>query len=270
MAFPLGTATYTYLWQHSLGDALQRIAGLGIRYVELMTTPPHMWIGAMGEAECAHVRRLLEERHLTLTALNPTFLDISIASTNPGIRRESVRQIVETVRVCHALGGRIVVLSAGRCHPLMAPPFAHSLTLIKESLAEILDACAKWDVTIGLENGWNLIDKSRQMRDLVDEVNSERLRIAYDTANANVVEDVLPGLELVREYLVHLHLSDSVPNVRAHHPIGRGTIDFGRVAQCLKEIEYRGVSILEIITSEKSDEPILDSIRTLTNLGWQV
>jgi sugar phosphate isomerase/epimerase len=137
MAFRLGAATYNYLWECSLDDALQNIAQTGIRFLEVMTTPPHMWIGDMDSAQCAHVRRLFEERNLTLAALNPTFLDISIASTNPGIRRESVRQIRETVRVCHELGAPIVVLSAGKRHPLIAPPFEHSLALILDSLAEI-------------------------------------------------------------------------------------------------------------------------------------
>jgi sugar phosphate isomerase/epimerase len=268
MAFRLGVATYKYLWECSLGDALETIAEMGVRYVEVMTTPPHMWIGDMNAAQCAHVRRLCEERELTLVALNPTFLDISIASTNPGIRRESVHQIRETVRVCHALGAQIVVLSAGKRHPLIAPPFEHSLTLILDSLAAIVDACERWDVTIWLENGWNLVDTARQMVQLVERVNSSRLKIAYDTANANVVEDALAGLELVRPHLVHLHLSDSTPHVRGHLPIGQGNIDFGRVARILRETDYRGLSILEILDTGKGQESILRSIEALTTHGW--
>lgn len=270
MALRLGAATYKYLWDLSLDDALQHIANLGIRCVEVMTTPPHMWIGEMQPAQCARTRRLFEERELTLIALNPTFLDISIASTNPGIRRESVRQICETVRVCHELGGRVVVLSAGKRHPLIAPPFQYSLTLIVESLAEIVDACERWDVTIGLENGWNLVDTSRQMMEIVDRVNSKYLKIAYDTANANVVEDVLAGLETVRPHLAHLHLSDSTPNVHGHLPIGHGNIDFGKVANILRQMDYQGLSILEIIDTGKSDESILRSIQYLAKYGWEV
>jgi sugar phosphate isomerase/epimerase len=270
MAFRLGAATYNYLWEGSLDDALRNIAQTGIRFVEVMTTPPHMWIGDMNSAQCAHVRRLAEERNLTLAALNPTFLDISIASTNPGIRGESVHQIRETVRVCHELGARIVVLSAGKRHPLIAPPFEHSLTLILDSLAEIVDACERWDVTIGLENGWNLVDKARQLVELVERVNSRYLKIAFDTANANVVEDVLAGLQLVRPHLVHLHLSDSTPNVRGHLPIGQGNIDFGKVGHILRDMDYHGLSILEIIHTEKSDESIRHSIQSLTSYGWEL
>jgi len=270
MALHLGTATYKYLWAYPLGEALQRIADTGIKYVELMTTTPHVWIREMDPSACMRLRDLLERHHLTPCALNPTFLDIGIASINPGIRRESIQQIVETVKVSRSIGTNIVVLSAGRIHPLLSPPFDVSLGLIKESLYPILDACEEMDVTIGFENGWNLIDRSHQLVRLIEEINNRHLKIAYDIANANVVENVVKGLDKVKEHLIHLHLSDSRPNIRAHDPIGKGNIDYAVIAEMLKKMNYQGISVLEIIDPATSDEGINQSIEYLSRYGWEL
>jgi sugar phosphate isomerase/epimerase len=268
MAWTLGVATYKYLWAFPLAEALARIAATGIRQVELMTVPPHVWIGEMDEAVCARLRRLFADLGLTPCALNPTALDLGIASTNPGIRQETVRQLVATAEAAGRLDVPLVVLSAGRVHPLIAPPFDHSLGLLKESLAPILAACERAGVTIGFENGWNLIDRAAQLKRLVEEVGHPCLKIAYDVANANVVEDAVAGLELVKEHLVHLHLSDSRPQVRAHAPIGQGNVDYGAVARVLKGSRFQGISVLEIIDAAASDQGIRESVAALESRGW--
>jgi sugar phosphate isomerase/epimerase len=265
---PLGAATYKYLWTDSLDGALERIAALGLRCVEVMTAPPHAWVADMDRAACRSLRAACASRKLRLCALNPTFLDLNIASPNPGIRRESVRQIVQTARICHEVGAPVLILSGGRVHPLIAPPFDVSLGFVHESLREVVEACERLDVTIGFENGWNLIDRSEQLVVLVRAVESRHLKIAYDVANANVVEDALKGLERVAPYLVHLHLSDSRPGVRAHDPIGTGTIDYAAIASALRAMNYRGVSVMEILDRSASDSAVLQSIRTLAAYGW--
>jgi L-ribulose-5-phosphate 3-epimerase len=270
MALVLGTATYKYLWAYPLDEALRRIAATGLRHVELMTTPPHVWIREMDAEACARLRDTFEQYHLTPCSLNPTFLDISIASTNPGIRQESTRQIVEPVNVAGAIGAGIVVLSAGKTHPLLAPTLDVSLKLIKESLLPILEICEAREVTIAIENSWNLIDRSALLVQLIEEVNHARLKIAYDLANANVVEDAVSGLDRAKAHLVHLHLSDSRPGIRAHDPIGKGTLDYAVIAKKLKEIDYRGLSVLEIIDRADCDTGIQESIGLLSRYGWEL
>jgi sugar phosphate isomerase/epimerase len=99
-------------------------------------------------------------------------------------------------------------------------------------------------------------------------IGSAHLKVAYDVANANVVEDALKGLERVAPHLVHLHVSDSRPGVRAHDPIGTGTIEYAAIASMLRDIDYRGLSIMEILDPATSDGAILRSVETLTRHGW--
>lgn len=76
---------------------LFNIARLGFRSCELMDATPHMLPAETDANRRKAIRARLAERGLTLTALNPTFLDLNLASTNAGMRREVVSQICASI-----------------------------------------------------------------------------------------------------------------------------------------------------------------------------
>ena len=69
--------------------------------VEIMCEPPHAWPAPVPWAN-GHVR-----------SLHAPILGINIASTNPGIRKESVMQILATIREAARLGAAGVVVHPG-------------------------------------------------------------------------------------------------------------------------------------------------------------
>src|SRR5574341_1086020 len=131
MPLTVGACTYSWLWDLPLQDAVHRIANMGFRYFELMSAPPHCWPRDWSSAERGAFRRLYESLGLRLTSVNPTYLDINMASPNPGIRDESIRQLRETVQVAHDLGAGVVVAPGGRKHVLIAPDQSHVWRLVK-------------------------------------------------------------------------------------------------------------------------------------------
>ena len=270
MALKLGTALYTYLWNFPLEEAVKRVAGMGIKYVELMNTVPHAWARGMDKKAREKMRNLFESHKLELVALNPTFLDVNIASTNPGFYQESIRQLIETVELCHELGAKIVIVTAGKRHPLIAPPYEHFWKLVKEATYQVLETCEKFNVIFGLENGWTVIDKAHQLKRMKDEVKDDHLKIVFDAANAHMVEQVVPGIELLKDHLVHFHLSDCAPPAWAHDPVGMGNVDFKAVAAALNKINFKGVSILETTYPKDPDGGILTSLKKLKEFGWEV
>jgi deoxyribonuclease-4 len=253
-----------------LEEAVKKVAGMGIKYVELMNTIPHAWARGMDKKAREKMRDLFESHKLELVALNPTFLDINIASTNPGFYQESIRQLKETVELCHDLGAKIAVITAGKRHPLIAPPYEHFWKLVKEAIYEVLETCEQFNVIFGLENGWTVIDKAHQLKQMADEIKDDHFKIIFDAANAHMVENVVAGIDLVKEHLVHFHLSDCKPPTWAHDPVGMGNVDFRAVAEALRKINFKGVSILETTYPKDSDGGILQSVDKLKRLGWEV
>ena len=268
----LGTVQYSYLWDYSLEDALQSIKALGFRYIELMTTPPHFWPPGFTKAQRKDLRLLMDRLDLELVATNPTFLDINMASPNPGIREESVKQILEQVTLAHDIGAKIIVVMVGKRHPLLAPPVEEVWErFAKEGVIRCVEHAEKKNVIFGLENGPSLfIEKAEQMLFVLDEVKSPSMKAVFDVANASMVEPVEPALNLLKDHMVHIHLSDTDSKRWTHSPIGMGTIDFAPIAQRIEEIGFSGVCILETTYGKDPTWGIESSVEKLKPLGWRM
>jgi len=268
MPLKLGAATYTYLWQASLEDAIRRLREIGFRYVEAMATPPHLWPRDTDARRREHLRRLCESLDVELVALNPTFLDLNLASTNPGIRAETVKQLEETIDLAADVGARLIVVACGQRHPLISPGPRELWRIVADGLERCLERCDRRGVSLGLENAWTVVDRAQQLVQLVRDHAHPRLQIAYDVANAAMVQSPSDGLRLVAGRLLHVHLSATNRRVWAHDPIGHGVIDFAEIAAILRDIGYEGVSILEVTHPQDSDAALRESAEALEALGW--
>jgi sugar phosphate isomerase/epimerase len=269
MSLTVGAATYAWLWDRPLEVAIDRIAEMGYRHFEIMTAPPHVWPRGMDVAARRALRQHYEKRGLTLTSLNPTFLDLNMVSPNPGIREESLRQFREQFELAADLGAGLVVITVGRKHPLIAPDFEFFWRLAVDGARQLLPLCEKTGVTFGVENGWTAFTHAKHCADFVAEVRHERLKIVFDVANATIVnESPAAGLDLVKDHLALVHLSDTDDRTWGHNPVGSGMIDFGAVAAALKAIGYTGVSILEVVTRQEPERHFRDSLERLRACGW--
>ncbi len=268
MALTCGACTYSWLWDQPLSDAVERIAGLGFTYFELMSAPPHCWPRDWSAADRTAFRRHYESCGLRLTSVNPTFLDLNLASPNPGIREESIRQLREAIRLACDVGAGIVVAPGGRKHLLMAPDPAYLLGRVKEALESLLPDCEQLGVVFGLENGYNVTHTAGLMVQVCRELSHPRLKLVYDVANATMVESPLEGLELVARDLALLHLSDTGDKVWGHDRIGSGAIDFAAVTGKVKALGYAGPTIMEIVDRRAPEESNRVSLERLRALGW--
>jgi sugar phosphate isomerase/epimerase len=268
----LGTAQYAYLFNYTLEDTLKEIKAMGIKYIELMTAPPQIWPRSLDRRQRKDLRKLIEQLGLELVAVNPTYLDINMASPNPGMREESVKQIMEQITLAKDLGAKLVVVIVGKRHPLIAPPVEVVWEkYAKEGVLRCVEHAERNKVIFGLENGPSLfIDSAERMLFVLNEVRSPYMKVVFDVANASVVEPIVPALDRVKDHLVHFHLSDTDCKTWSHSSIGEGKIDFRPIAKKLRDINYSGVSILETTAPENPKESIIRSVEKLSQWGWQI
>ena len=268
----LGTAQYAYLFNYTLEDTLKEIRAMGIKYIELMTAPPQIWPRSLDRRQRKDLRKLIEQLGLELVAVNPTYLDINMASPNPGMREESVKQIMEQITLAKDLGAKLVVVIVGKRHPLIAPPVEVVWEkYAKEGVLRCVEHAERNKVIFGLENGPSLfIDSAERMLFVLNEVRSPYMKIVFDVANASVVEPIVPALDRVKDHLVHFHLSDTDCKTWSHSSIGEGKIDFRLIAKKLRDINYSGVSILETTDPDHPKESIISSVEKLSQWGWQI
>ena len=270
MPLKLGTATYAYLYRCPLDKAIEDSARRGFRYLEIMTTSPHLVPESTGLWERKMLRRLIRDCGIELVALNPTFIDINLISLNEEFRKLSIRQIIDNLRLAADLGARLVVVIAGRRHGLIPAPYETAFEVAADSIGQCLREAERNDVIFGLENGpSNFLQKGQQVLEMLEHLDHPYLKAVFDVANAAVVEPVMDGLEKVKDHLVHFHMSDTQLSQWGHLPIGEGSVDFAGPSEFLAKAGYQGVGVLEITSTETLDESLASSVSSLERLGWR-
>lgn len=269
MAMKLGCATMSYLFQFSLDEALGRLASVGFHDVELTTSPPHLWPRAMGEADRAAVRRLLDKHGLRVATINQRHHDNNLASINPGIREETIRQLKESIDLAADLDAPIAIIIPGKPTPLFSPPAEEIWRLAREAIEQCVEHGARRGVVCAVENvGFSLCPLASDIERMAAEIDSEFCRVHYDVANGNMYEDPARAIRGLGSRLVSVHLSDNDGKVWTHSPVGRGNIDFAAVAGALLEIGFSGASILEVMVHQDHDGAAKRAIQQFAPLGW--
>ncbi|MBI2322807.1 MAG: sugar phosphate isomerase/epimerase [Chloroflexi bacterium] len=268
MSLALGASTYSYLYDYTLDDSLQRIADLGFRYVELLTMPPHLWApDPRGRARSA-LRARMESLGLEAIAVGPMYFDLNLASTNPAVRAASVHEVVHNLRLASDLGARVVTTIAGRRNALFPAPLDLTWDLCRQSLLECLDTAAHVGVAIGLEPiMYSFISTGADARRMIEGIGSSWLRGLIDTANAHATEGVEAAVQAVGPYLAHVQISDTVKGQLRHDPVGDGEIDFWAAIAALRAVGYDGPCILELCHAADPDGGLRVSVQRLGEIG---
>ncbi|MDN5347613.1 MAG: hypothetical protein PWP65_1177 [Clostridia bacterium] len=264
----LGAATYSYLWQCDVKEAIKKIAERGVKYIELMPTPPHIWPRDWGKEERMALTKLAEDLGVNVFSLNPTYLDINLISTNPAFREESLRQIEEQIELAKDLGAKILILIPGRLHALIPMPREIAWRVAKESVSRCLESAVKNDIILGIENvPFGLLRTAEDLKNFVTEFETEHVRIVYDVANANMVEIPGEGIKTISNWLELVHLADNDGKRWAHLPVGEGSIDFTSVLATLKAVGYEGIYMTELIKPEDPDHDLAVCIERIST--WE-
>ncbi len=267
----LGAATYTYLYSCSLLEALRRLAQSGVGLVELTVAPPHVDRCTLDREMRERVRNEIAELGMTAVSLNPTYLDINLVSLNTDMREASLEQLKAALRLGHDLEVPMLVLFAGRRHPLAPAPRALVDPLLFDQLGQLLKLSEELGVKIGLENGPTLVlDKCEDVAEVCRIIGSPSLRAVFDVANSHMVEEPSAGLRHVLPYLGLVHLSDTTRVRWEHSRVGSGDIAFGPIATVLDRARYEGPSIMEIVDLASPTEGLTSSARKLAKDGWQL
>ena len=200
------------------------LVALGVG-VEIMCEPPHAWPAPVAWTGP------------NLLTLHAPILGINIASTNPGIREESVRQMTGTIREAARLGARGVVVHPG------IPPFKEimprdrGLPYAIESLRRVAEAGAAAGVEIYVENmpavslaegmrpiGFGYAVTYEELRAIYEAVHHPALRLCLDVGHAFLAGRGVLDAMLNDQDVVHVHVNDNHGQRDDHLAWGDGDI----------------------------------------------
>ena len=193
--------------------------------LEIMCEPPHAWPAPV------------PWEHGRVASLHSPILGINIASTNPGIREESVRQVLATIDEAARLEAAGVVV-----HPGIPPyqevfPRDRGLPYAIESLRRCAERAAAAGVEVYLENmpAITLAEGTRpvaiayavtyeELRLLFDAVNHPALRLCLDLGHAHLAGRRVLDAMLKDTDVVHVHVNDNHGRRDDHLAWGEGEI----------------------------------------------
>lgn len=93
-----------------------------------------------------------------------------------------------------------------------------------------------------------------EIRDIINAVGAENLKFILDTGHAHVSEyEITDFIDVLHDKLYHMHFSDNHGQSDEHLRMGAGTIDFKKVFDKLKEVNYSNLHCMEILFAT-SDE----------------
>lgn len=233
-------------WQTSKGyvgtkleRALQGIANLGIKNVELSTIPKHCEHALpekMTPEDLVRIKEIFSKYNLKVISISG-HVEIN---TSMGVKLFKKR-----IELAHSLNVPIVNTGTGKIDS------AKSKADFFSNIKELAEYAKDMNIIIALEtHGGPLTGTGKGSADTMKKINHPNVKINYDPANIIYYRGMKPeeDIKYVLAYIVHVHLKDQRGGPRVPHfpPLGEGEVNFPAVFEVLSQSEYSGPYSLEI------------------------
>jgi sugar phosphate isomerase/epimerase len=277
----LGLSTYSLFLKKNYQQAMQFAVEHGFQGIEIWSNVFDFWPGAVNGREIEAIREVARTNYISL-AMHFCGGN-NLADINLGHLRESMEQLKETIRLCHKMGAKILVIHPGIAPHLSAhdkgsfalyPQFSpialkRSATKhFKKSLAEAAVFAERHDVVLGLENFSHVKDCIQstfdELVEWVDEISNPALQITLDIGHANLEGGVERAIEIFGSRIKHVHLNDNNGTSSDHGELGTGNIDWRANAAFLKSFD--GMLSLEVLGFDDIEGIVLRSKSFLEKL----
>jgi sugar phosphate isomerase/epimerase len=180
--------------------------------------------------------------------------DVNIGSVNERMRRASVREVVEAVRVASLLSADPMTIHPGHLSPLTRERPEILTKQMLRSLNEIDKAGIEYGVDLCLENMPNFpFAHCKSPKELLQAVEGTDLFFTLDIGHAHTNNNMAGFLypEIV-DRVKNVHVHDNLSDHDSHLTLGQGDIDLPRIILELEGLGYRGNYIIESRTLESS------------------
>lgn len=249
------------LRQYNLKEAATMLASQGYDTIEI-------WMGHYYKSGLTplEVKKIMDELGLTYQ-VHADVRDVNLTSTNVGIRKESLKQTLETIEIVSEMKARTLTLHPGRMSSSKDQPEDFWDEQIR-SFQEIATHAEKYNVLVGVENmekrPKEFVLHLEDVQKLIQSVNSPHLGLTLDLAHYHSVGDVENFVRSLDIPIVNVHISQASTG-KMHLPFEaeeEGMISFEQV---LPEVakKYQGPLIIESYVHGREQEMVQDNYRWL-------
>jgi sugar phosphate isomerase/epimerase len=195
----------------------------------------------------AAVAQMVRQRGLRLVSV-AGYNDFTV--TDPSELRRQVERLNWYCELAADLDVGLVRVMSG--DPPGGQIHTEHLTAIVAGMKMAVKRAAELDIVLALENHGLGVNDAARLLQILEAVNSERLKITLDTGNfgwaGHNLEDTYRYFEMLAPYVANVHLKDllwlSDGQVK-FVPLGQGTIDFEKLFRILQKAGYHGALLCE-------------------------
>src|SRR6266851_4369186 len=263
---PLFGISSSMLLQRPMSAAIELARRHDLPAFEVWADHPHAHPDETSPDARAALRHELKE--FARVSVHGPLGNASLASINPGIWRESLRQHLATVELAHDIGAAILVVHPGDLRDArFAADFTH---LAEEALGRLARHAEQLGVTLAVENCGpyhaGIDRRAEDLAALIAHVGSPRLKACLDTGHGAVNGNLADLVRLLGDAIAHLHVHDNHGQRDEHLPVGRGTIDFSVLLPILARFD--GMAIAEVVWDARHEGETPEELLHAAHAGW--
>ena len=207
-----------------------------------------------------------EGRH-SLAAIKPAFLelspsydlewsvhaplsDVNIGALTPRMRQAALDEVLECLRLAHAMGIDLVTVHPGLLSPLAALDREAAVRATLASLRAIDAAREDLGLRVALENMPEMpAALAKGPEELTRLIEGTGLGVCFDIGHANTVGNI-PAFVSIKDRFINMHVHDNGGDRDRHLVIGEGNIDLGRWLRAFRP--YGGRYVIEARELDRS------------------
>jgi len=258
-------------------EAIDAVAAGGFRTIEMLLgvdrmaaighpspLPASCWLFPDNVDRSARQRLRAKLSGFACVTAHVQIADVNIASINPRIRAESVRQYVDCIELARDLNIPLITFHCGRLTRAGYPGVgaAESLGYNRQFAELALDLAQKYDMHMGYEC---LGPECLDLIAMVKAAGGHRFGVHIDlmwTTRAVGREGLLKAIEESRGHIVEVHVHGGLHRameVAGHLPVRmNNVVDFATALPRIRDTGFRGPFIFEITSSEDAATVIRD------------
>lgn len=200
--------------------------------------------------ERSRIVELAERNGLEIVGLHWLLVSpkgLHLTTPEDDVRRRTVSYMCDIVRLCHDLGGHILVFgSPSQRNIVEGESREQTIGRVKEGFIECMSIPEAEGITLCLEpltsEQTNIVNTAAEAREVVAEIDHPRVAMILDCRSMSDEEsDLAEAIRASKQYLRHVHANDD----NGLGP-GYGSLDFVPVAQALVDIGFAGYMSVEV------------------------
>ncbi|HUT54968.1 MAG TPA: sugar phosphate isomerase/epimerase family protein [bacterium] len=207
-------------------------------------------------------------------AVHAAFNSLNIAALNPGVRRESVKQVKDAIDLCADLSGRIVITHTGEyvTSERIRNEVPQAGQIQWDYNIASLKSCAahakERGIILCLENiGFEPEHMDQSVDDMLkirEQVDEPALAFCIDIGHARLNRELPAAIAKMGPFAAHIHFTDNFGKKDDHVVIGQGNSDYTPHLEFFRSFPH--IITLEAVAVGTDPAPALQSREHLRRL----